>query len=825
MKLRLILLVISLLAILSASTGGLLYYTSLKAAAFKEAEDQTISRLAMIQRNLSAYLSENLKTVRALAGMEELLNRLTHPGAVNDLHAANAVLDLFKAALEVEVCYLMNHAGVTVSSSNRNAPDSFVGKNFAFRPYFQQAIHSAPATYLALGTTSGKRGVYHSYPIFVPGEDLPIGLAVIKSSMERVEKALDLATDEIVFVTDPKGIIFISNRAEWLFKSTRALTPSESQAIRASRQFGSGPWPRAGIQLMDNDHAEDAQGNEYLYQNKPLENYPGWMVYYLRNMSAINKSVDDPLIRSTGPTIASLCLLIGASVFFLYREASAEIKRRRAAEAALRKSEERYRNLYHHTPAMLHSINADGRLVSISDHWAEVMGYDREEVTGRPLVEFLSPGSREYFHSVAFPEFLRTGSSKDIAYQFVKRNGEKIDVLLSAIADRDLKNNAERSLAVSIDVTERNRAVAALERAKEELAEYSRELEAKVGQRTQEISSILKYTPDMIYFKDTQGRYRLVNKRFEEIFGIRQTDIRGRTDDQALPPEVAGQFHRHDTQMLKRGRSSMREETIPQADGPHTYLAVRFPIYDESGAIDGVGSISADITAQKKAQNQLRRLSGAIMAGQEKERAAISRELHDELGQVLTALRMEAVWLRDYLSAKDPRAAGRALTMCRLIDKNIADVRGLAKRLRPVVLDDLGIVDALESYTVDYESRTGISCLFEHTDIPAATIDETVATAVYRIAQEALTNVARHARASRVTVSLTYRRRLLALEVADDGCGFHLDALEESEGLGIAGMRERAGLAGGQLTIETAPGQGTRTTLRVPVHGSTGTIP
>ncbi len=158
MRLRLIILVLSLLAFLSASTGGYFYYNSLKEAAFNEAERQTITRIALIKKNLSSYLSENIKAVKVLAGMDEMLEMLVRPDniAQND---ANKVLDLFKASLETDVCYLMNHEGVTVASSNRNAPDSFVGKNFAFRPYFQQAIHSAPSTYLALGTTSKKRGV------------------------------------------------------------------------------------------------------------------------------------------------------------------------------------------------------------------------------------------------------------------------------------------------------------------------------------------------------------------------------------------------------------------------------------------------------------------------------------------------------------------------------------------------------------------------------------------------------------------------------------------------------------------------------------------
>jgi signal transduction histidine kinase len=317
--------------------------------------------------------------------------------------------------------------------------------------------------------------------------------------------------------------------------------------------------------------------------------------------------------------------------------------------------------------------------------------------------------SRRLAEESVFPQFFKTGFCKDIPYQFVKKAGDTIDVLLSAIGDRDSEGNVIRSLAVSIDVTERNRAEKALHRAKEELSRYSKDLEYQVEERTGEITSIL---------------------------------------------------------------------------------------------------------------NQLRRLSGSIMVNQEKERSAIARELHDELGQVLTALRMDAVWLSDRLKAADTKAAGRALTMCGLIDKTIEEVRGMAIRLRPGVLDDLGLVDALEWYTTDFERRTGITCIFKHRDVPS--ISDPVATAAYRITQEALTNVARHAAAKRVEVTLEARDGVLILATVDNGIGFNAAVLSETEALGVAGMRERAGLTGGVLEVQSQQGKGARVYFRVPIDGRGG---
>lgn len=817
LKLRTILLVLSLFAFLSAATGGYLYYSALREAAQTEAERQAITRVELIRKNLSSMLLQNIRPVRALSRMDEMLELLVRPSR-ESLDRANAVLDIFKDSLEVDVCYLMNHEGNTVASSNRDAPDSFLGKNFAFRPYFQEAMHSAPSSYLALGVTSKKRGAYYSYPIFEKGEDIPIGLAVIKASIDQIEKEAGFSGDEIVMVTDPSGIIFISNRKEWLFQSIRKLSPDEQARIARSRQFGGGPWEWIGLTFHGDDKAEDGSGTVYIVKQAEFAFFSGWRLIHMRSRKDVARIMSDPFVKVTGPVILTLCFLVGVLVFLLYQKASNEILQRKSAERALRKSEERYRSLYHHTPAMLHSIDINGKLVSVSDYWVDVMGYTREEVIGLPLTNFFTESSRRYAKETVFPQFFKNGFCQDVPYRFRKKNGEVIDVLLSAIADRDEEGRITRTLAVSIDVTERNRAEEALRQAKEALGQYSKDLELQVRKRTGEISSLLQYTPAMVYMKDRHGRFTLVNSRFEELFGITGDGARGRTDLEILPREVADQFQRHDARVLEERRPQQVEEQIPLDDGPHTYLSVKFPIYDETGAASGMCSICTDVTAVKKAQDQLRRLSGSIMSRQEQERTAIARELHDELGQVLTALRMDAVWLRDHLKKSDPAIVERANAMCRLIDTTIEDVRGIGIRLRPGVLDTLGLVDALEWYTTDFERRTEISCIFEHAVVPPVT--NTLATAAYRIAQEALTNVARHADATRVNVDLIGDNGFVVLSVLDDGKGFNIQVLSESEALGVAGMRERAGLVGGDVTVWSRPGEGTRVQFRVPVKGN-----
>jgi Na+/proline symporter/signal transduction histidine kinase len=219
--------------------------------------------------------------------------------------------------------------------------------------------------------------------------------------------------------------------------------------------------------------------------------------------------------------------------------------------------------------------------------------------------------------------------------------------------------------------------------------------------------------------------------------------------------------------------------------------------------------------ALKKAQDQLRKLSGSIMAAQEQERSAIARELHDELGQVLTALRLDSAWLAVRLREGDGKAADRAEAMQLLIDKTIDEVRSISIRLRPTALDDLGLTEALEWLSTDFESRSKATCIFTCGRIPL--VSDSIATAAFRITQESLTNITRYARASQVDISLRLDGQHLTLLVADNGRGFDPAVLEDAAGMGIRGMKERAKLLNGMVSIRSRPGSGTTVSFQLPV--------
>lgn len=822
MRLRSILLILTLLAFSSAALGGYLYYSQVKLALINDVNQQANTKLAETKSRFVFFLGEQLKPVRTLAGLSEIQNVLKK-ATVENMGEAHAILDLFTLTLGADVCYLLNQNGITIASSNRLEPDSFVGEDFAFRPYFRKAIRGSSAQYMALGTASGVRGVYYSYPVVNPQSYQPIGVAVIKASVEETEKEFTrfISGDEALLLTDPHGIVFISSRQDWLFHSLWRFSEEDAQGIAATRQFGEGPWEWLGFSPSGeaNRVRDEKKRNLGIYE-QTIDVFPGWKIVYLRPIPSTWAVIMAPIHHAPGALISAFFLSVIGSVLFLYRKAHNEIMARKEVEQELKESERRHRELYLNTPALLHSIDPSGRIVSVSNHWSDVMGYSREEVVGRKVTDFMTPDSREMADQVMIPEFLRTGFCKDIAYEFVKKDGETMDVLLSSIAERDARGKIYRSLSMLVDVTDLKRIEKELKTATEELRCHSQNLQVQIRERTREISNILKYTPAVVYLKDTEGRYLLINSRFENLFDISMEEIRGKKDKEIFDADTARQFEANDRQVLESESPIHVEEEVPMSDGLHVYISEKFPMFDDKNQIIGVGGISTDITDSKKAQDKLRQLSRRILTGQESERATLARELHDELGQALTALKLDVTWLVKKLGAEETDVAIRCREMTELIDKTIDEVRNMAVRLRPGVLDHLGLIPALEWLVDDFEKRLEIPCTFRHHDVPD--LDDVMAMTVYRITQEALTNVARHASASRAVVSLIGNSHELRLSIQDDGQGFDTESSHETQGLGISGIKERAGLIGARVIIESTPNAGSVIQVRFALENIAG---
>jgi PAS domain S-box-containing protein len=205
-----------------------------------------------------------------------------------------------------------------------------------------------------------------------------------------------------------------------------------------------------------------------------------------------------------------------------YEELEQKIKELKEAveplqtEDALQQSKRRYQALYENTPGMLHSIDGHGRLVSVSNDWIEVLGYERHEVIGRKSTEFLTEASQRYAEEVVLPEFFKKGVCKNVSYQMVKKNGEIIDILLSAIVERDADGIMVRSIAILTDVTDRIRAEDSL-----------RKSERKFKKSEQELKSILNNAPDIIYRLDPKGNIIYVNQSVED-YGYSTEELIGK---------------------------------------------------------------------------------------------------------------------------------------------------------------------------------------------------------------------------------------------------------------------------------------------------------
>ena len=223
-------------------------------------------------------------------------------------------------------------------------------------------------------------------------------------------------------------------------------------------------------------------------------------------------------------------------------------------------------------------------------------------------------------------------------------------------------------------------------------------------------------------------------------------------------------------------------------------------------------------------QEQLRHLSRQILSAQEEERKKISRELHDEIAQTLTGINVHLATLRTEATVNTKGLKKKISRTQRLVEKSVNIVHRFARELRPTVLDDLGLIPALHSFMKDFTKRTGIHIRFT-ASAGLEQLDSAKRTVLYRVAQEALTNVAQHAQASRVEVSIQKLRDAIRMEIKDNGKSFEVERVlfaKRNKRLGLLGMRERVEMVGGSFAVESAPGKGTTIRAQIPFGNGNG---
>jgi signal transduction histidine kinase len=329
--------------------------------------------------------------------------------------------------------------------------------------------------------------------------------------------------------------------------------------------------------------------------------------------------------------------------------------------------------------------------------------------------------------------------------------------------------------------------------------------------------------------KDAALDYVFEHQRMTKVNSaiITQFKARGAADLLGMTP---AQFFAHDVKTAKRrwrdffDRGYLHTETDERRlDGtPMRIEGDYMVIHDEAGRIAGHFGIQRDVTERyqeseeiRMSREQLRALASRLQAVREEERTGIAREIHDELGQALTGLKLDISWMKGRLPRNHEMLA-QCTSIIERIDQTLTSVRRIATELRPSVLDQLGLEAALEWQGQEFSSRTGIEVGTEIiTD--GEPLPDDLGSSAFRILQESLTNVARHSRATYVTIRLTQTPDLLVLEVTDNGIGADVSCLDGTKSLGVIGMRERALACGGEFSIDGHPDRGTTVMLRVPL--------
>ena len=345
------------------------------------------------------------------------------------------------------------------------------------------------------------------------------------------------------------------------------------------------------------------------------------------------------------------------------------------------------------------------------------------------------------------------------------------------------------------------------------------------------LAAIVNSAMDAIITVDERQNIVLFNHAAEQVFRVPREEALGSPLDRFLPTRFRGAHRDHVEHFGRTGVTSRRMGDITTLWALRGDGSEEFPIEASISQVVEDGRryytvILRDITRRKQAEDVLRRqqqelrdLSARVLEAREDEKTLLARELHDELGQLLTALKMDLAWLRERLPQEE-ELLEKARDMGEMLDKTVSSTRRISADLRPLMLDDLGLADAAGWLVDDFAKRSGVEARLELGAGPGfENMSKAVATAVYRALQESLTNIARHSGAQSAWVLLAVEDGTVHFEVEDNGRGIAPEELAKARSLGLKGMRERITHLGGSLEIVRAPRGGTRVRARVPLRG------
>jgi PAS domain S-box-containing protein len=464
-------------------------------------------------------------------------------------------------------------------------------------------------------------------------------------------------------------------------------------------------------------------------------------------------------------------------------------------------AEHRFETFMNHLPMHGWIRDAGSRYRYVNGQYARGAGVEAAAMLGREVGEFFPEDVAERFRE-SDRRVLREGAP--LQFVDVLPSGQWLKVKFPLPGP-----GGEVAVAgIALDVTERSR------------------LEDALRQSERRFRLFMSNLPARAWIKDGNFRYTYVNPTFETGNQLAAEAVLGRSDFEIFPPDIAASFRADDKEVLEAGVAVQRVRKIATATRSiGDWLVVKFPLPDVLGrmGIAGIGiDMSERVEAEERAREYLadvRRLMGRLVVAQELERRRIAEDLHDLIGQNLTALSIGLATLKAHPSAEVRDAVTpRVDAMANLLEGTMDAIRGVMAELRPVALEEFGLLAALRWYASEFTSRTGLSVQVS-SPAPEARYAGEVELALFRIVQEALTNAVKHSGGTSVRITLSAADDGVRLVVEDDGRGFAepLGARRAQRGgWGLPAMRERAEAHGGSLRIEF-PGRGTRLVVEIPV--------
>lgn len=372
---------------------------------------------------------------------------------------------------------------------------------------------------------------------------------------------------------------------------------------------------------------------------------------------------------------------------------------------------------------------------------------------------------------------------------------------VSIVPFRNAAGEIVSVLGVTIDITERKNA------------------ESELARNEIKYRTLVEQAADAILLFENGGQLVDVNSGAISLLGYTKEELLTMKMQEMLAMEE-NRFNPFQLELMTKGSSSVRQWQMRKKDGSVVTTEVRSQQLPDGRYLSVIRDLSERIKAEQELQhyyNQLKELNIYLQNVREDERTGIAREIHDELGQQLTVLKMDISWLSKKLDTDKPEIREKLDGLLEMVDNTVKSVRRISSELRPSLLDDLGLPAAIEWHAQEFMKRTGlvIETSIEQQEV---TLPGKLAITLFRVFQESLTNVARHANASLIHVTLKLENHRLLMEVLDNGQGFFIGDIERKKTLGILGMKERIAIIKGEYDIQSSPGKGTRVKVSIPLQ-------